>query len=142
MSRGSITGRRARGPVVRHEVPPAVRHVLRHAILPVVALLLALAAPLAARQGDGARERAASAYVVVLAARLNVRSAPALDAPVVAVAERGERLCAMGFDADWVEVRAPLDERGPPQRRSGFVSRGFVSETRATSRQLEEMGCR
>jgi hypothetical protein len=118
-----------------------LRQVLGHATLPVVVPLLALAAPLAAQRG-GEREPAASAYVVVLAARLNIRSAPALDAPVVAVAERGERLCAMGFDADWVEVRAPLDERGPPQRRSGFVSRGFVSETRATSRQLEEMGCR
>jgi hypothetical protein len=111
-------------------------------MLPVVALLLALAAPLAARQGGGEREPAPSAYVVVLAARLNIRSAPALDAPVVAVAERGERLCATGFDGDWVGVRSPLDERGPPQRRSGYVSRGFVSETRATSRQLEEMGCR
>jgi hypothetical protein len=128
--------------VVRHVGLPAVRDVVRHVILPVVALLLALAAPLAALQGDGERERAVSAYVVVLAARLNIRSAPALGAPVVAVAERGERLCAIGFDADWVEVRTPLDERGPPQRRSGFVSRGFVSETRATSQQLEEMGCR
>jgi hypothetical protein len=110
-------------------------------MLPVVALLLTLAAPLAGQVG-GEREPAASAYVVVLAARLNIRSGPALDAPVVGVAERGERLCATGFDGDWVGVRAPLDERGPPQRRRGFVSRGFVSETRATSQQLEEMGCR
>jgi hypothetical protein len=110
---------------------------LRRAVLSV----LLLAAPLSARQPDTAGTPGVSAYLVVLAGGLNLREGPTLGARVVGVASCGERLCAVRYDGDWAEVRTPLDERGPSGQTSGFVSRGFVSETRATRQQLAAMGC-
>jgi hypothetical protein len=73
--------------------------------------------------------------------RLNVREAATLDAPVVGVALRNERLCVVGYQGDWARVVTPLDGRRPAARLSGFVSRGFVSHREASAAEFERMGC-
>ena len=76
--------------------------------LAVAALLAgALAHSVAAQSTTPSRP--ASGYAVVLASALNIRERPALDAPVVGVATRGEHLCVLRVEEDWAEVvaRAP-----------------------------------
>lgn len=103
--------------------------------------VLVTAHPLSARQARGQTGPEPSAYLVVIASRLNIREAPTLDARVVGSAARGERLCALRYQGDWAEVRTPGTATSPAGRTRGFVSRGFVSETRATREQLQAMGC-
>ena len=83
---------------------------------------------------------AATAYAVVLAARLNLREAPTLQARVRAVAERGDTLCVTRFSGDWAEVFVP---GAPPDADPlrGFAARGFLSERRASAEALERVGC-
>lgn len=44
-------------------------------------------------------------HVRVTASKLNVRQRPALDAPVVASAKKGDELLVIGEQADWLQVR-------------------------------------
>lgn len=104
------------------------------------ALLLLLGSPLTAQRPESAPQPGVSAYLVVLSGGLNVRDRPTLDGRVVGVLTRGERVCVERYDGDWAQVVTPVGDLRP-RRLSGFVSRGFVSETRATARQLEDMGC-
>jgi hypothetical protein len=111
------------------------------ALLTVVALPGVGATPLAAQEGGGPQVEV-NAYLVVLASRLNIREAPALDAPVAGVALRGQRLCAVRYSGDWAEVRTvPSAGDGAPTV-VGFASRGFLSEVRAEVAELERLGCR
>lgn len=104
-----------------------------------LALLLALPGTVDAQSDGGS---AVGAYLVVLSARLNVRERPGLDAKVLDTAARGDVLCVLGYEGDWARVRRPSSiPEGEGPVAVGWVSRGFVSETRAPDRRLDEMGC-
>lgn len=83
-----------------------------------------------------------SAYATVLAGSLNVRDAPSLNGRVVGSVSRSEKLCVIRYEGDWAEVLTPVLPGGASSRRRGFVSRGFISETRADPATLEQVGCR
>ena len=105
-------------------------------------VLIALTGP----AGVGAQERAPApaatgSLAIVLVRQLNVREAPNLEAQVVGLATRGDTLCVLGSTPDWVEVRDPIVAEGEA-RTHGFVSRGFVSEVRATQTTIRDAGCR
>lgn len=101
---------------------------------------LLLLFPLAAVGQTGGS--AVPAYVTVLAGSLNVRDAPSLNGRVVGSLVRGDRLCVIRYEGDWAEIRTPVPEGATAEPRRGFVSRGFLSETRADPATLEQIGCR
>lgn len=78
--------------------------------------------------------------VVVLVQQLNIREEPRLGAPVVGASVRGDTLCVVSFQSDWVEVASP-DASVEQSILRGFVSRGLVSEVRATPAAIAELGC-
>jgi hypothetical protein len=109
-----------------------------------VAALLAAALTHSVAAQSTTPPRPASGYAVVLASALNIRERPALDAPVVAVATRGEQLCVLRVEEDWAEVvaRAPAGGTlGAARRARGYVSRGFIANRSATPEELLRMGC-
>ena len=113
----------------------------RRAWVGVPVLLATLSAPAAAQTPTGDQRAGNSAYVVVLASRLNVRRAATLNAPVVGVALRSQRLCLVSYEGDWAQVVTPLEQGGSSARTRGFVSRGFVSHRDASPAELDRMGC-
>lgn len=109
----------------------------------VAALLAAALAHSVAAQST-TPPRPVLGYAVVLASALNIRERPALDAPVVAVAARGEQLCVLRVEADWAEVVARVPAGGTVDaapRAQGYVSRGFIANRSATREELLSMGC-
>jgi len=88
------------------------------------------------------RAPSVSAYVTVLAGSLNLRDAPSLNGRVVGSLSRGDRLCVIRYEGDWAEIRTPTLAGSTAEPRRGFVSRGFLSETRADAATLEQVGCR
>lgn len=117
------------------EASPRMRAVASTAA--IVATVLAHPAAALAQTPEARPEL--SVYLVVLASGLNIREAPDLGAGVVGVVSRGERLCAIRYRGSWAEVTTPSSSALPGRR--GFVSRGFVSETRAGRDELAAMGC-
>ena len=95
-------------------------------------------APVAAQAAGGTDD--ATGYAVVLAARLNVRGAPSLDAQVLATVARGDTLCVVSVRDDWAEVFAPTDG-APGETLQGYVARGFLAERRGPQSALAEVGC-
>jgi hypothetical protein len=117
----------------------AARATSRLLALAAAIVLACLARPSAAAAQSPEPRPELSAYLVVLASGLNVREAPDLAARVVGAVGRGERLCAIRYEGSWAEVVTPSSSSDPGRR--GFVSRGFVSETRAGREEMQEMGC-
>jgi hypothetical protein len=117
----------------------AARAVSRLVALTAAIAPTCLARPSAAVAQSPEPRPELSAYLVVLASGLNVRETPDLAARVIAAVGRGERLCAIRYEGSWAEVVTPSSSSDPGRR--GFVSRGFVSETRAGREEMQEMGC-
>jgi hypothetical protein len=131
--------RRKVGSMPRARGVLAARPPARLLALAAVAALSGLARPAAAgAQGQDPRPEL-SAYLVVLASGLNIREEPDLGARVVGAVGRGQRLCAIRYEGSWAEVVTPSSATEPGRR--GFVSRGFVSETRAGREEMQGMGC-
>ncbi|MEM7416206.1 MAG: SH3 domain-containing protein [Gemmatimonadota bacterium] len=103
----------------------------------LVAVLVAIAAPIPG-EGQSPETPEARSYAIVMTARLNVRFEGSLQADVVGSVERGSRLCVFEVRDDWARIRTPEGSESPVQ---GFVSRGFLSEQRASPDELEAMGC-
>ena len=104
-------------------------------LLVAVLVSLPMAKPCAAQA-----PASSGSLVVVLVARLNVRSEPRLDARAVDSAARGDTLCVVGVEPDWVEIRTPVRE-GDEASTRGFVARGLVSEARVSAAKLRAIGC-
>lgn len=109
-------------------------------ILAGAALLLATTAigETAAQEAPTTSE--VRSLAVVLAGRLNLRTAPSLEASVARTVERGDTLCVIGASDDWLRVLVtPPDEGASSQV---YAARGFVSLVRAGPDDVRRAGCR
>lgn len=113
-----------------------------------VTVLLALLPTVTHAQDVG--QPASTGVAVVLASSLNVRAAPRLDGAVVGALQRGDTVCVVGRESDWLRVRRPVvgqpeagsaDQDGRRGQLQGFAARGFLSETRLAPAELRAAGC-
>lgn len=114
-------------------------------------LLVLLSTGAAPALAQDVAEGPAVGVAVVIAARLNLRSAPSLDGAVVGSVQRGDSVCVAGREADWLRVRrrrimsanpeAPVPAAASASPEELFAARGFLSETRLSREELQAIGC-
>ena len=93
----------------------------------------------------------ATGVATVLAGSLNVRRAPNLDGAIVTSVQRGDTVCVLGRDDDWLRIRTRVvvganegDTETEPSITGpvdGFAARGFLSERQLSADQLRAAGC-
>lgn len=90
----------------------------------------------------------ASGVAIVLAASLNVRAGPSLDGPVIGSVQRGDTLCVIAREPDWLQIRVPqllttaTAQSPAAPALTGYAARGFLSEQRIPAEELRSVGCR
>lgn len=93
----------------------------------------------------------ATGVATVLAGSLNVRIAPSLDGAVVTSVQRGDTVCVLGRDDDWLRVRTRIvvganegdtdPELSITRPIEGFAARGFLSEKQLSADEVRAAGC-
>lgn len=94
----------------------------------------------------------ATGIAIVLASSLNVRAQPRLDGAVLGAVVRGDTVCVLGVESDWLHVRVRSPKNSPatdaendvaalPPALVGYASRGFLSERRLSADDVIRAGC-